>query len=145
METLSHFLILLGRATAVTLHVENTLRVIGPEGRPVLENQVPVPGSHRVPVLAVTVVAGLTAVLALLNAFLTYRNTQFNATVGERRQIIGQAMQLSPLNEQLSQLIGTLASQAGDIDLRAVLERHGVTLNQTPTAPSAGTTAPAKP
>ena len=102
-----------------------------------LDNQVPDLGGKRVPVWVVTLVAGLSMVLAAVNAYLSINNSRFGAEVRERQQVIGQAIQLSPLNEQLTQLIGSLATQSGDIDLRTVLERHGITLNQAP-APGGG-------
>ncbi len=85
--------------------------------------------------LTVNLVAGLSALLAVVNLFAARSNTQLIAEVRERQQVINQAIQLSPLNLQLAQLIGNLAQQSGDLDLKAVLERHNITLSgasQTP-------------
>jgi hypothetical protein len=84
--------------------------------------------SRSLPVLAVTAVAAISAALAVVNLFTARGNTNLIAEVRKRQQVINQGIQLSPLNVQLSQLIGNLAYQSGDVDLRAVLERHGVSL-----------------
>jgi hypothetical protein len=80
------------------------------------------------PVIALTVVAALSAILAVANFFLVRGNGGLAAEVQERQRAIAEGVELSPLNVQLSQLIGTLAQTSGDIDLRAVLERHGITI-----------------
>lgn len=85
---------------------------------------------RKISVLAVIVLAGMAAVLALVNMLAARGNTKLIGEVRERQQVINQGNQLSPLNLQLSQLIGRLALQSGDIDLRAALERHGVMLNE---------------
>jgi hypothetical protein len=83
----------------------------------------------------VTLVAALSVVLAVVNMVTARSNTQLIGDVRERQQTINQGIQLSPLNVQLSQLIGTLAFQSGDSDLRAVLERYGVTVGEGQTPP----------
>jgi hypothetical protein len=99
---------------------------------------------RNIPLLAVTLVAALSVVLAVVNMVTARSNTQLIGEVRERQQTINQGIQLSPLNVQLSQLIGTLASQSGDIDLRAVLERYGVSFGdgQAPPGDGAGATKP---
>ena len=87
-------------------------------------------GADRsIPVLGVTLVAAFSVVLAVVNLVAARSNTQLIGQVRERQQTINQGIQLSPLNVQLSQLVGNLALQSGDVDLRAVLERYGVTLD----------------
>ena len=77
---------------------------------------------------AVGVVAGLAAILSVVNVFLARSNAQIEAEARRRQQVIDQAVALSPLNAQLSELIGSLVQTTGDIDMRAVLESHGVTI-----------------
>ena len=99
---------------------------------------------RNIPLLTVTVMSALAAVLAMVNMVTARSNTQLIGEVRERQQLINQGIQLSPLNVQLSQLIGTLAFQSGDVDLRAVLERYGVSLGdgQAPPGDGAGATKP---
>lgn len=96
-------------------------------------------GRNGWPLWVITLVAGVSAVLAITNYFLAGSNTQLITEVRERQQVINQAIQLSPLNAQLSQLIANLAQRSGDIDLRAVLERHGISLAENPTSGSMST------
>lgn len=93
---------------------------------------------RNIPLLAVTLLAALSVVLAVVNMVTARSNTDLIGAVRERQQVINQGIQLSPLNVQLSQLIGNLAFQSGDIDLRAVLERYGVTLGEGRAQPSGG-------
>lgn len=88
--------------------------------------------------LTVTLVAALAALLALVNLFAARANTRLIAEVRQRQQTINQAIQLSPLNVQLAQLIANLAQRSGDLDLKAILERYNITLSAAPpTAPDA--------
>jgi len=84
------------------------------------------------PVHAVAVVAALAALLGVANIFLSRSNGAIEAEVQRRQQAINQAIALSPLNVQLSEMIGTLVQATGDIDMRAVLETHGITVNAEP-------------
>jgi len=99
---------------------------------------------RSIPLLAVTLLSVLAVVLAVVNMVTARSNTQLIGEVRERQQLINQGIQLSPLNVQLSQLIGTLAFQSGDSDLRAVLERYGVTVGegQAPPTGDAGVPKP---
>ena len=100
-------------------------------------------GADRsIPVLAVTLLSAFSVVLAVVNMVTARSNTQLIGEVRERQQLINQGIQLSPLNVQLSQLIGNLAFQSGDIDLRAVLERYGVTLGEGQPPTGGGAVAP---
>lgn len=95
-----------------------------PHPRPRLE--------RNTPMLIVTVVAALSVMLAIANLFTARSNTRLIGEVRERQQVINQGIQLSPLNVQLAQLIGTLAHQSGDMDLKGVLERHNISLSAAP-------------
>ena len=98
--------------------------------------------SHRpkkdgsMPINAVGVLAGLAALLGVINIFLARGNASIEAEVQRRQQAINQAIALSPLNVQLSEMIGTLVQSTGDIDMRAVLETHGINID--PEADGAG-------
>ena len=99
----------------------------------------------NIPLLAVTLLAALSVVLAVVNMVTARSNTDLIGAVRERQQVINQGIQLSPLNVQLSQLIGTLAFQSGDSDLRAVLERFGVTVGEGQASPPGGDASAPKP
>lgn len=78
---------------------------------------------------AVGIIAGLAALLGVTNIFLARGNAAIEAEVQRRQQAINQAIALSPLNSQLSEMIGILVQETGDIDMRAVLETHGISIN----------------
>ncbi len=97
---------------------------------------------RNIPVLAISLVAGLSAVLAAVNTYMAYSNAQLSAEVRERQDVISQGIQLSPLNTQLSQLILELVNQFNDLDLRTILELHGITLSSAGAQPATGGAAP---
>ena len=86
-------------------------------------------------ILGATGIAAVAALLGITNYFLAASNTNLISDVRERQQVINQSVQLSPLNAQLAQLIANLAQRSGDIDMRAVLERHGISIAELPPEP----------
>jgi len=87
-----------------------------------------------------TVGAGLTLLLALLNMSMFQANLSALGEVNERAKYIQQSTELQGLYRQMVQALGELALSKNDESLRELLAGEGLTINApAPSIPGAAT------
>src|SRR5579859_2257029 len=88
---------------------------------------------------AATVLAGLSLVLVLVNAFLARGNLSARQQVNQRQLSINEWVQEARQNQDLIQMLVVASARSNDAAIRDVLARNGVTFSVNQPA------APAKP
>ena len=85
-----------------------------------------------------TVVAGLTVVLVLVNIVLVLGNRTIQNEVNARQQFINQTMVLERLNREIITTLADLAVRNNNDELRNPLAEHGIifTVNPVPAGPT---------
>lgn len=89
-----------------------------------------------------TVGAGLTLLLALVNITLFTVNRSAQAEVAARAQYLQQTTELQGLYRQIAQALGELAVRTNDGQLRDLLANEGLTINAPPAPPETGADSP---
>lgn len=88
----------------------------------------------------VSFIAIVCFVLMLVNIALAYTNGQARAEVNQRAQFVQQSIQLEGLYKEIARALAELGARNNDADVKALLQRHGITYNvNPPAAPAAAT------
>lgn len=91
------------------------------------------------------VCTGLALLLFLTNASLIHGNQRIQGEINQRQNIINTAMNVQPLNQQLSQAIFDASVKTDDAKLRELLTSQGFTLpSKAPAKATEAAKAPAK-
>lgn len=86
----------------------------------------------------VTSLAALCVAIMALNVTLTSLNRSRQAEVAQRQQYVQQSVQLEGLYREIVRALAELGARHNDEDLRALLQRHGISYSVNPgSAPSA--------
>ena len=95
--------------------------------------------------IAVALSAACFAAMAA-NVTLGTLNLSARADVNQRQQYVQQSVQLEGLYKEIIRALAELGTRNNDADVKALLQRHGITVNvNAPAAtPAAGATAPRK-
>jgi hypothetical protein len=99
--------------------------------------------------LIVTVLALLCLATVLANIGLSLSNRAAQAEVNQRQQFVQQSVQLEGLYREIVRALAELAARNSDNDVRAMLQRHGVSYSvnapsQAPTPAPAPNTPPVR-
>jgi len=89
-----------------------------------------------------TALASLAVLLVIADGWLVTSNESIRAEVNSRQQYINQSVQLSRLNQELVNDLGSLALK-NNAAIRQLLAESGITVVGQPPAPAAGQTGPA--
>ncbi len=98
---------------------------------------------NRVQFGVVTGVAGLALVMMAASATLAVMNRSLQQDIGQRQQYVQQSVQLEGLYREIVRSLAELGARNNDQDLRALLQRNGITYTvnppaaQSPAAPAA--------
>lgn len=86
-----------------------------------------------------TVLAAACFVAMAANVALGYSNLASRAEVTQRQQYVQQSLQLEGLYREIIRALAELAARNNDSDVKAMLQRHGISfnVNATPAAPPA--------
>jgi predicted Holliday junction resolvase-like endonuclease len=84
--------------------------------------------------LVSTICSCLLLVLVLVNILLGFGNQSLQSELGERQQMIAQAMQLEALHRQVITVLAEMAVKTNDAQLKELLKASGIALNPTPEA-----------
>ncbi len=76
-----------------------------------------------------TALATIALGLVVVNIVLASGNRDMQRHANQRQQFINQSIQLGAVHNQLVSVLGTLAAQANDGDIRNVLSAHGITVS----------------
>jgi hypothetical protein len=87
----------------------------------------------------VTFIAIICFALMLVNVALAYTNAAARNEVAQRAQFVQQSIQLEGLYKEIARALAELGARNNDADVKALLQRHGITYNVNPPA------APAQP
>jgi hypothetical protein len=90
----------------------------------------------------VTLLAGLSVILVVVNGMLFLVNQETQAAINRRQQFINQSAQLGRVNEALVRALATSAANNKDDQLRDLLAQHGITFQVNPAQPSPATASP---
>ncbi|WP_088281908.1 hypothetical protein [Ideonella sp. A 288] len=82
----------------------------------------------------VTTVAAACFLAMLANLALGLANQSARADVGQRQQYVQQSVQLEGLYREIIRALAELAARNNDGDVKAMLQRHGITFNVNPAA-----------
>jgi hypothetical protein len=91
---------------------------------------------------AATGLASLAVLLVIVDGWLVTSNGSIRAAVGGRQQNINQSVQLSRLNQELVNELGSLAMK-NNTAIRQLLSESGITVVGQAPAPAASQAAPA--
>lgn len=95
---------------------------------------------------ALTLLAGTSLLLAAVNAGLSSSNRGLQGDLNVRQQYVQQSVQLEGLYREIIRALAELGARNNDQDVRALLQRHGITYTVNPAANSAaGAAAPGTP
>jgi len=85
------------------------------------------------------------ACFAAMAAYLAlgYSNQSARADVTQRQQYVQQSVQLEGLYKEIIRALAELAARNNDSDVKAMLQRHGITFNLSAAAPPAAAPAAA--
>jgi len=89
-----------------------------------------------------TVLGALCLLLALGNTTLGAMNRSLQGDIGVRQQYVQQSLQLEGLYREIVRGLAELGARNNDQDVRALLQRHGISYTVNP--PAAPTAAPRK-
>ena len=88
-----------------------------------------------------TVLGALCLLLAGVNVTLSSLNRGLQGDIGLRQQYVQQSVQLEGLYKEIIRALAELGARNNDQDVRALLQRHGITYTVNPPAtptPAAG-------
>ena len=89
-----------------------------------------------------TVLAVACLVLAAVNVTYSSMNRGLQADVGVRQQYVQQSIQLEGLYKEIIRALAELGARNNDQDVRALLQRHGISYTvNAPAGPATATTA----
>jgi hypothetical protein len=91
---------------------------------------------------AATALASLAVLLVIIDGWLATSNASIRAAVNGRQQYINQSVQLSRLNQELVNELGSLALK-NNTAIRQLLAESGITVGGQAQPPAAGQAAPA--
>ena len=90
-----------------------------------------------------TGIAGACFVAMLINISLGTVNGNARSDVTQRQQFVQQSVQLEGLYKEIVRSLAELGARNNDGDVKALLQKHGITYNVTPPA-AAAPAAPAR-
>ena len=93
----------------------------------------------------VTGVAALAALLMLSSVVLASMNRGLQSDIGQRQQYVQQSVQLEGLYREIVRSLAELGARNNDNDVRALLQRHGITYAVNEPAPASPPASPAAP
>lgn len=96
---------------------------------------------NRVQYWTATALAAVCLALAAANVALSASNRALQGEVGVRQQYVQQSVQLEGLYREIIRALAELGARNNDEDVRALLQRHGISYTVNAPAPA----APAKP
>lgn len=87
-----------------------------------------------------TVLGAVCLLLALGNVTLASMNRGLQGDIAQRQQYVQQSVQLEGLYREIIRALAELGARNNDQDVRALLQRHGIsyTVNPPAAAPAAG-------
>ena len=92
----------------------------------------------------VTVIGAVCCAAMLASITLGYNNANARAEVNQRQQFVQQSVQLEGLYREIVRALAELGARNNDEDVRAMLQRHGISYSvnaaATANAPSAAAT-----
>ena len=92
-----------------------------------------------------TLIAAASFVAMLVNIALGVTNGNARTDVNQRQQFVQQSVQLEGLYKDIVRSLAELGARNNDGDVKALLQKHGITYNvNPPAAPPAPATAPAR-
>lgn len=91
-----------------------------------------------------TVLATISLLLAVANITLGSLNRGLQADIGQRQQYVQQSVQLEGLYREIIRALAELGARNNDQDVRALLQKHGITYTVNATAPAAPAAATTK-
>lgn len=93
----------------------------------------------RVQYWIATALGGLCLLLALANVTLASMNRGLQGDIAQRQQYVQQSVQLEGLYREIIRALAELGARNNDQDVRALLQRHGITYTvNAPAAPAPG-------
>jgi len=97
----------------------------------------------RVQFWLATALGALCLVLAMANITLASMNRGLQGDIGARQQFVQQSVQLEGLYREIIRALAELGARHNDQDVRALLQRHGITYTvNAPATPAAGAAVP---
>ena len=97
----------------------------------------------RVQFWLATALGALCLVLAMANITLASMNRGLQGDIGARQQFVQQSVQLEGLYREIIRALAELGARHNDQDVRALLQRHGITYTVNAQAtPAAGAAVP---
>ena len=93
----------------------------------------------------VTVIAAVSLAAMLAGVTLGYSNAASRAEVNQRQQFVQQSVQLEVLYREIVRALAELAARNNDADVKAMLQKHGITYTaNAPASSPPGVAAPAR-
>ena len=99
----------------------------------------------RVQYWVVTSLAAACFAAMLANVALGYTNGTARADVTQRQQFVQQSTQLEGLYREIIRALAELGARNNDGDVKAMLQRHGITYNVNPPTSPGAAASPAAP
>ena len=81
-----------------------------------------------------TLIAGAAFLVTLVNIALGVTNGNARTDVNQRQQFVQQSVQLEGLYKDIVRSLAELGARNNDGDVKAMLQKHGITYNVTPPA-----------
>ena len=92
-----------------------------------------------------TVIAAASFAAMLASVTLGYSNAASRAEVNQRQQFVQQSVQLEVLYREIVRALAELAARNNDSDVKAMLQKHGITYTaNAPAGSPAGAATPAR-
>lgn len=82
---------------------------------------------NRLQYWAATVLGAACLLLAVGHILLASMNRSLQADIGQRQQFVQQSVQLEGLYREIIRALAELGARNNDQDVRALLQRHGIT------------------
>ena len=86
---------------------------------------------------ALTTLAGASLLLAAANVALSSSNRSLQGDINVRQQYVQQSVQLEGLYREIIRALAELGARNNDQDVRAMLQRHGISYTVNPPAGAA--------
>jgi hypothetical protein len=86
---------------------------------------------------AVTTVAAMAALAMAASVTLAAMNRSLHGEIGQRQQYVQQSVQLEGLYREIVRALAELGARNNDQDVRALLQRHGISYSANAPAPLA--------
>ena len=100
---------------------------------------------RKVQYWVVTAIAAASLAAMLASVTLGYGNAASRTEVNQRQQFVQQSVQLEGLYREIVRALAELASRNNDSDVKAMLQKHGITYTaNAPASGAAGATTPAR-